>query len=639
MKAFQSIVRILHAHRYMYILALLAISLGTFFAYSGPLVIKTAIDSLLNGQPLDGSLFVDRIFIRLGGIEYLKDRLYIPALVLVVIVAGQGLFTFVAKLLAARAAEGSIKRLRDRLFRHIQRQPYSFFSGASTGDVIQRCTSDVDTIRRFLETQLIEIGNTLVMLAIALGLMFTIHKPLAWLTMPIIPLTLFFSYFFFRNVQRVFTLSDESEGRLSAMLSEHLTGIRVVKAFGRERYEIDRFELLNQDYRKTTGKLIDLLAMYWGTTSMFSMGQVVLVLSMGSIWAVNGTVTLGILQVFISYVWMILWPLRQMGRILVDMGKAFVSVGRINEILDSDQEDVHTSGGTGRITGKIRFEDVCFAYPRDANPVKFPAAAAAAADDGDGDGDGERGQEAVAGQMKSQQEDVLRGVSFDIMPGETIGILGPTGSGKTTILHLLAGLYDGYRGNIFLDDTELRDMNLQAYRKQLGYVLQEPFLFSGSIKKNIKMGRGTALMDDIRRVASEAEVHHVISSFEQNYHTVIGERGVTLSGGQKQRVAIARAMIKDVPLYMFDDSLSALDAETDAKIRNTLISRKNLATTLIVSHRLSTIAGADRIMVLEHGRISQMGTHRQLSRREGLYRRLWELQKRGSEGDILVGAE
>lgn len=619
--------RILHAHRYMYILALLAISLGTFFAYSGPLVIKTAIDSLLNGQPLDSSLLVDRIFIRLGGIEYLKNRLHIPALVLIAIVAGQGLFTFAAKLLAARAAEGSIKKLRDRLFRHIQRQPYRFFSGASTGDIIQRCTSDVDTIRRFLETQLIEIGNTLVMLAIALSLMFTIHIPLAWLTLPIIPLTLFFSYFFFRNVQRVFTLSDESEGRLSAMLSEHLTGIRVVKAFGRERYEIDRFELLNQDYRKTTGKLIDLLAMYWGATSMFSMGQVVLVLTMGSIWAVNGTVTLGVLQVFLSYVWMILWPLRQMGRILVDMGKAFVSVGRINEILESDIEDIHARGASERISGAIRFEDVRFGYPRD-----------------DAQADNIRSHRRKSPEEGTQQllkpvEDVLAGVSFEISAGETVGILGPTGSGKSTILHLLAGLYDGYRGNIYLDDRELRDMNLQAYRKQLGYVLQEPFLFSGSIKKNIKMGRADALMDEIRRVAGEAEVHHVISSFEQDYHTVIGERGVTLSGGQKQRVAIARAMIKDVPVYLFDDSLSALDAETDAKIRNTLISRQNRATTLIVSHRLSTIAGADRIMVLEHGRISQMGTHRQLSRSEGLYRRLWELQKRGSEGDILVGAE
>ena len=608
MKKFRALIAIFYEHRLLYLSSVIAISLATFFAYTIPLVIRTTIDSLLNNIPLDPSNFVDKVFIFFGGAEILRDRLYAPALILLVIVGCQGAFTFLSRSMVARAAEKSIEKLRNDIFSHIQRQSFSYFGNSATGDLIQRCTSDVETIRRFVETQFVEIGNTIIMLFIALSLMFSIHEPLAWLTVPIIPLTVCFSFFFFLKVQKAFTLSDEREGRLSEMLSEHLRSIRVVKAFGREEHEIKRCDSLNMDCRTAAQELSDLLATYWGITSFFTIFQTVLVLGMGSLWAAQGSVTLGTLQVFLAYVWMILWPLRQMGRVLVDMGKALVAVERINDIFAQVPEDIRPDGAHHELQGRISFRNISFSYPS----PHLPKGAKELSEGGN-----------VATK-------VLNNLSFDINPGETIGILGPTGSGKTSILHLLAGLYPEYEGDIFLDGKELRTLNLLEYRRQLGYVLQEPLLFSGSIKKNILMGWGNALLADVERAAKNAEIHHAIQDFDRHYYTIVGEWGVTLSGGQKQRVAIARTIIRNLPVYMFDDSLSALDAETDAKIRNNLIERGKKSTVLIVSHRLSTVAGADRIIVLEHGSVSQMGSHAELSRQEGLYKRLWELQQRNA---------
>lgn len=593
MKHARALFAVLKAKRWVYLIALLGLCLGTLCAYTAPLVIKTTIDSLLQDNPLDSSSLIDRLFIALGGAEQLRPRLWIPALVLVGIVSIQGILTFFSRSAAATAAEGSIRKLREQLFGRIQRQPFAFFGSANTGDLIQRCTSDVDTVRRFLETQLIEMGNTTVMIFIALALMFSLYQPLAWLMVPIIPLMGGFSFVFFLRVQKAFTVSDESEGRLSAMLSEHLTGIRVVKAFGREAHEIQRFEGLNGDYRKVTQKLVDLLALYWGVTFFLSMGQVILIVTQGSIWAVRGNLSLGTLQVFISYVWMILQPMRQLGRILVDMGKAFVSIGRINEILHSPEEDIHPSGVCHRVRGAIRVHNLSFRYVQEHAPV-------------------------------------LRNLTFSIEPGETIGILGPTGAGKSTLLHLLAGLYREYEGGIFIDSVELRDIRLDDYRRQIGYVLQEPYLFSGTIVKNIRMGRFDARMSELEQAAQQAQMHHVITEFDRSYQTMVGERGVTLSGGQRQRLAIARAMVRESKLHFFDDSLSALDAKTDADIRDALMNGPVQRSTIIVSHRLSTLAGADRIMVLENGRISQFGAHSELVHREGLYKRLWELQRDGA---------
>ncbi|MTI48690.1 ABC transporter ATP-binding protein [Sporosalibacterium faouarense] len=575
-------------YRLMYIGAIFSVCFATLFTLLNPLVLRTTIDSIIGDKPLDLPNWATNIVEFLGGTNELSQKLWICALIIIALTILRGLFLYLKGKWSAVSAESTARNMREKLYDHLQHLNYDYHVKAETGDLIQRCTSDLDTIRRFLAVQSVEIGRAIFIVSLISPIIFSLNTKLALVALIVIPFIFVFAIVFFMKIKASFKLSDEAEGKMSAVLQENLTGMRVVRAFARQKFEIEKFDEKSKEYRDLTYKVVWLLAWYWALSDLLCMLQIGAVLILGTYWAATGVITLGTLVVFITYEGMILWPVRQLGRILTDLGKTLVSLERIKEILDEPIEKIEANESTPEIKGDIRFKDVYFEYDKD--------------------------------------RPVLKNISFNVKQGETIAVMGQTGSGKSSLIHLLARLYNYKEGSIKIDGVELKNIQKKWIRKNVGIVLQEPFLFSKTIKDNIGLARKEAKEAEIFEAARVAAIHDVILNFENGYETSVGERGVTLSGGQKQRIAIARTIINDTPILVFDDSLSAVDTETDAYIRKALNSRKNNATTFIISHRVSTLAEADKIIVLDKGELIQMGTHEELIKQPGLYSRVWKIQ-------------
>ncbi len=580
--------RFLFGYRRTYLAAIVAVAIATLAMYAVPLVLRLIIDSVLGDSPVDFPAPIARFITDIVTVERLEQNLWIPAATIVVITAAAGIFQYLQKKWSATASELSAERVRNGLYDHLQHLSYDYHVKAETGDLIQRCTSDVETVRRFMAIQLVEMGRAAFLLFTAYPLLVSLNAPLALVSLPLIFVIFIYSAWFYKRVQRVFKKGDEAEGRLSTALQENLTGVRVVRAFARQRFEEEKFQEKNTEYHDLMWRLIQVFARYWASSDLLAMGHMMLTLLLGTWFAVQGSITVGDLVVFLTVEGMLLWPVRSLGPILRDMGKAIVSLGRIREILETPTEYPAESGRKPEITGRIEFDGVHFGY------------------------DG--------------QSEVLKGISFVGRPGMTIAILGPTGSGKSSLVHLLSRLYDYSGGSIKIDGIELREIDKKWIRSHVGLVLQEPFLYAKSIEENIGLALTNSNREQIEHAARDASVHDVVAAFDKGYETLVGERGVTLSGGQKQRVAIARALIAQCPILVFDDSLSAVDTETDLRIRQALAGRAKHATTLIISHRVTTLMAADLILVLDEGRIVQSGSHEVLIAQEGLYRRVWSIQ-------------
>ncbi|MBR2825734.1 MAG: ABC transporter ATP-binding protein [Solobacterium sp.] len=567
----------------MVIFALVAVSLNLI----SPLILSYFIDYVIDQQPITSPI-TQKVFDFLGGVPYLRTHLWVGALLIIGVYTLLAITLFLRQYLSGKMSENIVYRLRNDLFRHIQRLPYSYFGKKKTGELIQRCTSDVDQIRRFTGNQLQQLIRSITLVLFALTILSRIHQGLTLRAVILMPILLFYAYFFFKKNQKVFREMDESEERFTAMAQENLAGIRVVKAFGREKYEVDRFEKHNQELRGNVFRMMKLLSMYWSTSDVISMCQMLIVLFSGISLCRNGELSIGSFFLFVNYEGNMLWPLRQLGRILADFGKCGVSIQRLEEILEEKEEDLE-SGKEPVLHGAIQFDHVSFRYP-----------------------DG--------------KDDVLDNVSFEVKPGETIAIIGPTGSGKSSLVHLLTSLYDYQKGSIKLDGVELREINKKYLRKHVGIVLQEPFLFSKSIYENIHLSNPSSTKEDVEKAAETAAIHSVIESFDAGYDTLVGEKGVTLSGGQKQRIAIARTVLNDNQILIFDDSLSAVDSETDAQIRKALQTLQQGVTTIIITQRVNSAKDADCIFVLENGKITQQGSHEELVNEDGLYARVNHIQ-------------
>ncbi len=587
MKEFKKLLQFADGFKLIYLLGMLSIIISQGFNTIGPLILRTTIDSIIGTEEITSTIIKNAVVI-LGGRDYLSHRLWILGIIIVANTVLRGVFLYYKSTLASQASENIAMRMRNKLYDHIQRLPYEYHVKAETGELIQKCTSDVDTIRKFLAIQLVEVAGSVFMLLFILFIMFKLSIKMVFISIVFLPFIFGFAVLFFKRVQRDFEKADESEAKLSTTLQENLTGIRVVKAFARESHEMEKFDIKNLDYRFKVDKLILNLAAYWGISDFLSFIQVGMVIVIGSYLVIIDEITLGTLVAFISYVNMIIWPTRQLGRTLTDMGKATVSIKRIDEILVEPIEILEKTGNKPQIIGNVEFNNVCFEYEKD--------------------------------------KPVLKDISFSLKAGKTIAIIGSTGSGKSSLVHLLPRLYDYNKGSIRIDGIELNTIDKGWIRKNVGLVLQEPFLYAKSIKENIKLTNPSMADDKVFEAARIASIHEDINSFEEKYETQVGERGVSLSGGQKQRMAIARTIINESPIVIFDDSLSAVDTETDVAIRKALSTRKNKATTIIISHRISTVSQADMILVIDKGQIVQRGTHKELIQEEGLYKRVYTIQ-------------
>lgn len=558
-----------------------------------PQILRYSVDTLIGGKapalPKPLLEFIEQI----GGASYLSGRFYIIAAAVAVTALFSGVFRFLNRYYMSMGSERFTENARNLLFRKINMLPFSWHSANNTGDIIQRCTSDVDTVRNFVSEQLVGIFRIVFMAAYAVTMMYSMNAVVATFAVAFLPLIFTYSCIFHSKIGKRFREADESEGVLSTVTQENLTGMRVVKAFGMEEAERVKFEAANDNYTTLWAKLGGVTSLFWGTSDFVGCMQMLTVLTVCIIQAKGGAVTAGECIAFISYNVMLGWPIRQLGRMVSEMSKAGVSIERLNYIMDAE---IEPDGGeeSADWKGNIDFSHVSFGY------------------------DG---------------KELLRDVSFSIEGGTTVGITGGTGSGKSTLAALLCRMFelDGANGGkISIGGSDIAGLKLSALRSNVSIILQEPFLFSRTIGENIALGAKNhdASLDEIRASASAACVDDAIEGFSHGYDTEVGERGVTLSGGQKQRVAIARTLLHNPPVIIFDDSLSAVDTETDAKIRAEIKKRRG-STIIIVSHRVTSLMGADKIVVLDEGRVAEEGTHEQLLALGGRYRAIYDIQQAG----------
>ncbi|MBQ0126193.1 MAG: ABC transporter ATP-binding protein [Clostridiales bacterium] len=579
----------------LFALSIITAAISSLADMVNPQIIRIAIDNVLGGEEPNLPDYAMYIIEKAGGFEYLAGHLWIIAIAIMIVAVVHVAAQYLFRVSNTKASETLVKTMRDDLYTHIEHLPFSWHMKNKTGDIIQRCTSDIDTMKNFVSDQLTSIFRIVILLTMSLSFMIPMSGKLTLIALLPMPIILGYSFLFHKNIMTGFLKCDENEGILSSMAQENLTGVRVVRAFGRERAEKDKFTKHNEYYTGLWTHLASVMSRFWSTSDFLSGMQIMLVIVFGAVFCVKGEMTSGTYIAFISYNSMLVWPVRQLGRMISELSKAGVSISRVNYIMQSPLEKDKEGAQTPPLNKDISFENVSFAY--EGCP------------------------------------EILHDISFDIKAGTTLGILGGTGSGKSTLMYLLDRLYDipENSGRITIGGVDIADIKAEHLRSGIGMVLQEPFLFSRSIAENIGITRDGAELSEIRGAAKVACLDETVEGFTKGYDTFVGERGVTLSGGQKQRAAIARMLTQKTPIMVFDDSLSAVDTETDAKIRKSLEAQFGKSTIILISHRITTLSKADKIVVLDKGRIVESGTHDSLKDSGGIYSKIYAIQTGGIE--------
>lgn len=599
MKSFKKIFEILDKWKWYYITAGVMLLASVGFRMLEPKVLQLAIDKVVVFYTSSGtkqapgdvvSVFLYS-FLPALNVENAPLVLVYLGVMFLVISLLRAVFQFGSGTISASSTEMAVKKLKDKLFEHIQLLPMAYHSKVPTGELIQRCTGDVETIRKFSSIQVVEVIRMGGLLVGSFIMMALIDITYAFIAIASFPIIIIGSRYFFKKESAIWTEHEKQQDRLTSIAQENLSGIRVVKAFAKEQFEIEKFTKQNVLKRSWGLKHLKLHAAFWPLSDLLVYTQLAVTIFAGGYFTITGKITLGEYMAFNTYASLVTWPLRRIAQLVSEMGITSVAIGRIYSILESIKEDYSGSDNDGLpIAGEVEFDNVSFAY-------------------------------------NGEEKHVLNGISFKIAPGEKIALLGPTGSGKSTVISLLMRFYEPDSGIIRIDGKNIREYSKRYLRRNIGVVLQKPFLFSTTIKDNIAYSDPASEIEEVEDAAKTSKIHEVIEEmFPKSYETVVGEKGVTLSGGQKQRVAIARTLLKDPDILVLDDSTSSVDTETEYMIQRALSTKTKGRTIIIITHRITSIQGCDRIIVLDKGRVAETGTHDELIAKNGFYKKIYNIQ-------------
>ena len=594
MQNFYKLFAILHKWKPFYLIAAILLIVSTLFRMLEPKVLQITIDGVIswyqngNSEISDGfGKFIFGILpeLKADNITYI---LICVALVYIAIAFLRSATMFVSSAIAAHSTEKAIKRLRDNLFAHLQLLPMSFHITATTGELIQRCTGDVDTVKRFIGTQVVDVVLLATVFLASFAMMFSMNPTYSLIAICLVPFIFIQSYVFFKRESKVWEEHEAEQDKLTSIVEENLGGIRVVKAFAREDSENEKFEQQNQAKLSIGIRHVNLHAIFWPLSDFLFHLQITISILAGGYFTLNNIITVGELTAFYSYIVMVSWPMRNIGRVISQMSMALVAVERLSGIMDSPTED-YSGINTGNVKGQVEFKNVWFKYP-------------------------------------GSEEYVLKDVSFIVYPGQKVALMGPTGAGKSTLIALLTRFYEPDKGEIMLDGKNITEYNKQFLRNRIGVVLQKPFLFSTTIRRNIAYTNPNVDEEKLIQASRAASIHEMIHIFPQGYETMVGEKGVSLSGGQKQRVTLARTLLESPDILVLDDATSAVDTETEYDIQQALDNYTGNKTLFVIAHRVTSVHHVDRIVVMNKGEVAQFGTPEELLNIDGFYSQIYQVQ-------------
>ena len=576
MGTFARIIRYVSGNWHLFLISVVCMAVSVIVAVQIPFLTKDAIDNAL-------PLLTNEATVELG-----KSRLLVLSVEIVGLTIIVGTLYFVQRYVNTYFSQKVVYDIRNDVFAALQNQSFAFYDNVHTGQLLAKVTTDIDRIRGFLGWQLTFLINSMFLLAAALYSMFVMDLRLTMLLLLLMPLLFLTFYYFGKKIRPLFQQMREQYGNLTSVLHENIAGIRVVRAFAREDFERRRFKSENDKYFETTLASVRVRAFFIPIIALLIGLGTVIIFWYGGSEAISGTLTIGALVAFNAYLAMLVMPMRFLGFFVSGYHLSMAAGDRVFGVMDAELEIKEKPNAIALPTlqGDVRFENVSFSYEKD--------------------------------------QQILRSINLEAKSGETVALLGATGSGKSTIIRLIPRFYDVTSGKITVDSYDVRDVKLRSLRKQIGIVSQETFLFTLSIKENIAYGKPKATIDEIIEAAKTARAHEFISAFPNGYDTRVGERGVTLSGGQQQRIAIARALLSNPKILILDDSTSSVDVETEYEIQRALQALLKNRTTFVITQRVSTIRSANKIVVLENGEVAEEGTHETLMAKKGAYYRIYQ---------------